>query len=59
MSDENANDWLNANDEESRAIRFLVEETDLSPNQAREIVRKHGFNRAELLRIANTRKAEG
>ena len=54
-----ANDWLNAHDEESRAIRFLVEETDLSPNQAREIVEKHGFNRAELLRVAHTLKAEG
>jgi hypothetical protein len=56
---EKANDWLNAHDEESRAIRFLVEETDLSPNQAREIVEKHGFNRAELLRVAQTLKAEG
>lgn len=59
MTNDDANDWLNADDAESRAIRFLVEETDLSPNQARDIVQKHGVDRAELRRIARTRKAEG
>lgn len=59
MSDHNATDWLTGDDEESRAIRYLVERTDLSANQAREIVRRHGLDRSELMRVARTRKAEG
>lgn len=55
----NGNDWLASDTEEARAIRFLVEQTDLSPKQAKEIVSEHGFNRTTLLQIAHTRKAEG
>lgn len=40
-------------------LRFLAENTDLSPNQARELVRRHGRDRATLLEIARTMKAEG
>lgn len=40
-------------------IRFLAENTDLSPNQARELVRRHGADREKLLEAARTMKAEG
>jgi len=42
-----------------REIRFLAENTDLSPRQARELVVRHGSDRDKLLRIARTMKAEG
>ena len=54
-----ASDWLTADTEEARAIRFLAEQTDVSPDQAKEIVERHGLNRDTLLRVARTRKAEG
>jgi hypothetical protein len=37
----------------------LAEHTDVSPKQAKEIVRKHGYNREKLLQVAHTIKAEG
>lgn len=40
-------------------VRYLTENTDLSPRQARELIEKHGNDRAELLKIAKTMKAEG
>ncbi|MET3659754.1 DUF3606 domain-containing protein [Aquamicrobium ahrensii] len=40
-------------------VRFLAEETDLSPQQARELIEKHGNDREKLLEIARTMKAEG
>lgn len=40
-------------------VKFLAENTDLSPNQARELIEKHGRDRKKLLEIASTRKAEG
>lgn len=40
-------------------IRYLAENTDLSPRQARELVRRHGNDRKKLLEIARTMKAEG
>ena len=40
-------------------VRFLAENTDLSPKQARELIREHGHDRAKLLEIARTMKAEG
>ncbi|WFP66229.1 hypothetical protein [Mesorhizobium sp. WSM4904] len=40
-------------------VRFLAENSDLSPRQARELIREHGHDRDELLRIARTMKAEG
>ncbi|MBN9547771.1 MAG: hypothetical protein J0H31_02520 [Alphaproteobacteria bacterium] len=39
-------------------VRFLAENTDLSPKQARELIREHGHDRAKLLEIARTMKAE-
>ena len=53
-------DWLDPDTEEQAAIRYLVENTDLSPLQARELVARHGGgDRAKLLEIARTMKAEG
>lgn len=53
------NEWLDPENREEAEIRYLAEHTDLSPNQARELVRKHGTDRARLLEIARTMKAEG
>ncbi len=39
-------------------VQFLAENTDLSPNQARELIREHGPDRVRLLEIARTMKAE-
>jgi hypothetical protein len=39
-------------------VRYLTEQTDLSPKQARELIRTHGNDRAKLLKIARTMKAE-
>ncbi|NUS21464.1 MAG: hypothetical protein HOQ25_17010 [Mesorhizobium sp.] len=40
-------------------VWFLAENTDLSPKQAREVIREHGHDRDKLLEIARTMKAEG
>jgi hypothetical protein len=40
-------------------VRYLSENTDLSPYQAREVIAKHGHDRRKLLEIARTMKAEG
>lgn len=39
-------------------VRFLAENSDLSPKQARELIREHGHDRDKLLKIARTMKAE-
>jgi len=39
-------------------VRFLAENTDLSPKQARELIARYGHDRDKLLEIAPTRKAE-
>lgn len=39
-------------------VRYLAENTDLSPHQARELVDKHGHDRKKLLELAKTMKAE-
>ncbi|MGX5803953.1 hypothetical protein ACWGS9_22275 [Bradyrhizobium sp. Arg314] len=39
-------------------VRLLAENTDLSPKQARELIREHGHDREKLLEIARTMKAE-
>lgn len=44
---------------EDEDAKYLAENTDLSPNQALELIEKHGRDRAKLLEIAKTRKAEG
>lgn len=39
-------------------VRFLAENTDLSPQQARELIRVHGNDREKLLKAARNMKAE-
>ncbi|CDX21481.1 hypothetical protein MPLB_2040002 [Mesorhizobium sp. ORS 3324] len=39
-------------------VRFLAENSDLSPKQARELIREHGHDRDKLLKIARKMKAE-
>jgi hypothetical protein len=56
---EDKNEWLDHHSEREEAIRYLVENTDLSPLQAKELVEEHGPDRAKLLEIAKTMKAEG
>lgn len=56
---ETKHEWLNPTTEEEAEVRYLAEHTDLSPIQAQELVRKHGTDRAKLLEIAKTMKAEG
>ncbi|GAB1583922.1 hypothetical protein [Phyllobacterium phragmitis] len=59
-TEHNANiDWLNSHKAADDEIRYLTEHTDLSPNQARDLVEKHGTDRETLLKIAKTMKAEG
>lgn len=43
---------------DNETVRFLIENTDLAPAQAEELVRKHGDDRRKLLEIAKTMKAE-
>ena len=57
MSDEK-HEWLDADNERDAAVRYLAENTDLSPNQAKEVVAKHGTDRNKLREIAGTMKAE-
>jgi hypothetical protein len=45
-------------DLEAEALH-LAETTDLSPNQARELIRRHGNDRKKLMELAKTFKAEG
>lgn len=52
-------EWLDPDNAAEAEIRHLVENTDLSPNQAKELVAKHGSDRETLLRLAHTMKAEG
>ncbi|KXF75028.1 hypothetical protein ATN84_20280 [Paramesorhizobium deserti] len=52
-------DWLNSDSAVDNEIRYLTEHTDLSPNQARDLINKHGTNRETLLKMAKTMKAEG
>jgi hypothetical protein len=51
--------WLDPDNERQATVRFLVENTDLSPLQAEELVARHGADRARLVEIARTMKAEG
>lgn len=39
-------------------VRELAEQTDLSPLQARDLIREHGGDREKLLKIARLMKAE-
>lgn len=40
-------------------VKFLAEHTDLSPNQAKDLVDREGRNLKKLRKIARTMKAEG
>lgn len=44
-------------DLEAEALH-LAEATDLSPNQARELIRRHGSDRKKLMELAKNFKAE-
>jgi hypothetical protein len=39
-------------------VMFLAENTDISPLQAQELIRKRGRDREELLKLAKSMKAE-
>jgi hypothetical protein len=56
---EDPNDWTAPSSKDEAEILFLVTNTDLSPLQARELIREHGTDREALLAIARTMKAEG
>lgn len=43
---------------ENSEVRYLAEHTDLSPNQARALVERHGRDRDKLLQLAKSMKAE-
>ncbi len=53
------NEWTDPDTARDAEIRYLVENTDLSPLQAKELVEKHGTDRETLLKVARTMKAEG
>jgi len=53
------NSWTDPDSPEQVEIRYLTENTDLSPNQAKALVEEHGPNREKLLKAAGTMKAEG
>jgi len=44
---------------EDEDIKFLAENTDISPLQALELIKKYGRNREILLKEAQKFKAEG
>jgi len=59
-TERNANiDWLSSHEAVDDEIRYITEHTDLSPNQARDLIKRHGTDRETLLKIAKTMKAEG
>ncbi|MHB2264225.1 hypothetical protein [Aliihoeflea sp. PC F10.4] len=58
MSETDSHGWMSPDDAREAAIRHLVEQTDLSPNQAAELVDEHGTDREKLMKIAATMKAE-
>lgn len=53
------NQWTDPDTPEETEIRHLVENTDLSPRQAKQLVARHGTDRETLLKLARTMKAEG
>lgn len=56
---DNKNEWTSEENPQDVAIRYLVENTDVSPLQAKELVAKHGTDIDTLMEIARTMKAEG
>ncbi|MBL0935198.1 MAG: hypothetical protein IBJ07_10635 [Rhizobiaceae bacterium] len=53
------NDWTSPDNKRDAEIKHLVENTDLSPMQAKELVAKYGVDRSKLMAAAKTMKAEG
>jgi hypothetical protein len=53
------NEWMKPDDDREAALKHLVENTDLSPNQAKSLVQMRGTDRIKLMAIAKTMKAEG
>jgi hypothetical protein len=53
------NAWLDPNTPQEAAIRHLVENTDVSPEQAKKLVEQHGTDHTKLMEIARTMNAEG
>ncbi|WP_274627087.1 hypothetical protein [Arvimicrobium flavum] len=49
----------NRDDSEEEFALHLAETTDLSPRQARELIRKYGHDREKLMEAARNFKAEG
>ncbi|MDI6028247.1 hypothetical protein QBK99_18820 [Corticibacterium sp. UT-5YL-CI-8] len=39
-------------------VKYLAENTDLSPMQARKLIEEHGRDREKLLKLAGSMKAE-
>lgn len=59
MSELNPHEWTDPTNADEEEIKHLVENTDLSPNQAAELVRQYGPDRETLMKVAATMKAEG
>lgn len=53
------NDWTSPDNKRDAEIKHLVENTDLSPMQAKKLLAKHGVDRNKLMAAAKTMKAEG
>jgi hypothetical protein len=52
------NSWTDPSNSVEAEVRYLVENTDVSPEQAKRLVKEHGPDRTKLLRLAKTMKAE-
>jgi len=53
------NDWMHPHNANEELVRYLVENSDLSPLQAKDLVAKYGTDREKLIEVARTMKAEG
>jgi putative SOS response-associated peptidase YedK len=53
------NDWMHPHNATEELVRYLVENSDLSPLQAKDLVAKYGTDREKLIEVARTMKAEG
>lgn len=52
------NDWTSPDNDREAAIKHLVENSDVSPLQAKELVEKHGTDIDALMEVAKGMKAE-
>lgn len=57
MNDQN--EWTDPSDERETIISYLVENSDLSPLQAKDLINKHSTDKGHLIEIARTMNAEG